>query len=84
MSTQFADRIADAVRDYAELVLTGPSTAKDELMTQLTERHHAVAARVTLKETLERATDPQLAAEARKLFERADRMHGIHVAPPRS
>lgn len=79
MSAGFTDRIASAVGEYGDLAITGPSTAKDELVAQLRERHPEVAQRVSVVEPHDRTTDPQLAASARQIFERVDRMRGIHV-----
>jgi stalled ribosome rescue protein Dom34 len=79
LSARFADRIVTAIRDDRDLVVTGPSTAKDELLVHLRERHHELAARVSLVKTLDAATDGQLAARARELFERLDHMRGVHV-----
>lgn len=79
LSVKFADRIAEAVRDYGDLVLTGPGNAKNELMVQLRERHHETAERISIVATRDRGTDAQLVAEARRLFDRLDHMRGIHV-----
>lgn len=79
ISVRYADRVAAALRDQADLVLAGPSSAKDELYVHLRERHPELAERVSLVKTLDRDTDPRLAAVARTVFERLDRMRGIHV-----
>ncbi len=79
LSIDFAHRITGALDGYSDLVLMGPSTAKDELMAHLREHHAQLADRVALVETFDHATDAQLAAQARAVFERVDRMHGIHV-----
>ena len=79
IGVRYADAIAEALRGFGDLVITGPSTAKDELMTHLREKHAELASRVSVVKTLDRATDAQLAAKARELFERLDRMRGIHL-----
>lgn len=83
VSSAFAERIALAVADCTALAVVGPSTAKSELMTQLRSRHHSLAERVAVVETLDRESDAQLAAHARQVFERLDQMHGIHVPQAR-
>jgi hypothetical protein len=82
LSTAFADRVAGALRGHTDLIVSGPSTAKDEVMVHLRERHADVAGCVRKIETLDRATDPQLAEHARGVFEAVDHMRGVHV--PRS
>jgi stalled ribosome rescue protein Dom34 len=79
MTAHFADRIVEGTREYTELVVAGPSTAKDELMGHLRDRHPELVARVYVVETLDHTSDAQLAAHARELFVRVDRMHGVHV-----
>ncbi len=80
ISAAFADRIADAVRACSDLAITGPSTAKDELLSLLRERHEELAERVRAVEPFDHVTDAQLVTHARRLFERIDRMRGIHVS----
>lgn len=79
MSRAFAERIVIAIADCAALVVVGPSTAKIELMAQLRDRHHDLAERVEIVESLTRESNAQLAAHAREVFGRLDAMHGIHV-----
>lgn len=79
ISVRFTDRVAAAVHDDRDLVVAGPSTAKEELLAQLRARHREVAERVSLLVTLDDASDARLAARARELFERLDRMRGIHL-----
>jgi hypothetical protein len=81
VGVRYADAVAEALRGFGDLVITGPSTAKDELLAHLRERHAEIADRVSVVKTLDRATDAQLAATARELFTRLDRMRGIHLPP---
>jgi hypothetical protein len=80
ISREFGDRLAHALRPYTELAIVGPSAAKDELMHQLREHHHEMVGRVVALEPLDRSSDAELAAHARRTFDSADRMRGVHVA----
>ena len=74
----YADRVATALAEVSEILLVGPSTAKDELMKELQSHHPAIAKRVLGVEAHDHATDGQLADHARRFFKAADRLRG-HV-----
>ncbi|HEY4119999.1 MAG TPA: hypothetical protein VGM56_19175 [Byssovorax sp.] len=63
----FFKHIAAAIEDADEILLLGPSTAKDQLLHYLGE-HGSLAARVVAVETVDHPTDPQLQAHAKRHF----------------
>jgi stalled ribosome rescue protein Dom34 len=71
---QFYRDVADAVADAHEILVAGPSTAKTEFLKYLHKHASQLVARVTGIETLDRLTDGQLVAEARRFFAKEDRM----------
>ena len=66
--------VAAALDDAQEILVGGPSTAKTEFVKYLHKHAPQTLARVTGIETLDRITDHQLLAEARRFFANADRM----------
>lgn len=75
----YAERVATALAEVDEVLLVGPSTAKDELMKELQAHHPALAKRVLGVEAHDHETDGQLADHARRFFASADRLRGVHV-----
>ena len=71
---RFYDEVARHLAEAGEILVTGPGTAKTELIHHLEEKHPAVARRVVKVETLDHPTDGQLLALARKQFKAIDRM----------
>ena len=61
------------------VVLVGPSNAKDELVAHLERTAPALRPRIVAVSSLDRVTDGELAAHARKIFRNTDEMKGIHV-----
>ena len=66
--------VALALRGTAEVLVTGPANAKEELMKHLKEHDKDVAACVGAVQALDHPSDGQLLAFARKHFHAADRM----------
>jgi stalled ribosome rescue protein Dom34 len=66
--------VATALRGTAEILITGPANAKQELVKHLQEHDKDVAACVSAVQTLDHPSDGQLLAVARKHFRAADRM----------
>jgi stalled ribosome rescue protein Dom34 len=77
----FLAAIASIIERSDEVVLVGPSRTKDELVAYLETSHADLCPRIVAVETLDRESDGRIAAHARKVFERTDRMRGIHVEP---
>jgi stalled ribosome rescue protein Dom34 len=70
--------VADALDKSHEILITGPSAAKTELMSYLTQHAPATAMRVCSVETLDHPTDNEILAFARKHFTSIDRMTPQH------
>jgi stalled ribosome rescue protein Dom34 len=66
--------VADAVKDAGEILITGPGTARTELMHHLQKHDPAVAKKVVGVEALDHPSDGQLLAFARKFFKASDQM----------
>jgi len=73
---QFFDRIATRLRDANEVLVTGPSTAKNAFLTYVQERHPETFDRVVSVETLDHPTDGQLLAFAQHEMARVDMLRG--------
>ena len=65
--------VGEALSAAGEILVTGAGAAKTELMTYLEGHAPAIASRVLGVEALDRATDGEIVAFARKYFDRADR-----------
>lgn len=63
-----------------EVVLFGPSQAKDEFLAHLEAAGSPLRKRIVAHDALDRMTPGELAAKARAALVTADRMRGIHVA----
>lgn len=62
-----------------EVVLFGPSQAKDALLAHLDTSGSPLRARIVTHAALDRLTDRELAAHARKVLRAAEQMRGVHV-----
>jgi stalled ribosome rescue protein Dom34 len=70
----FYQEVAAALSDAKEFLVAGPSSAKVELVKYLHRHASNLIERLGGVETLDRVTDNQLLAEARRYFVAADRM----------
>ena len=68
--------VADALKDATEILVTGPGTAKLELVRYLRERAPLIEKKVVAVETLDHPTDGELVKYAHHIFYAADRMRG--------
>lgn len=66
--------VAEALKGAGEILLTGPSNAKDHLQRVLASGFPQVAAKVVGVETVDHPSEAELIAFARKAFTRTDRM----------
>jgi hypothetical protein len=66
--------VAEAVRDAGEILITGPGSAKLELLRHLQKHAPDVEKKVVSVETLDHPSDGQLVAFARKFLLAADRI----------
>jgi len=62
----YYDRVVEAVANLDGLLILGPGEAKGEFKKRLDR--HKLGARVAAIETLDKTTDPQLAAKVREYF----------------
>ncbi|MDB5643537.1 MAG: hypothetical protein JWN07_2854 [Hyphomicrobiales bacterium] len=70
---RFLHNVAAALADAGEILITGPASAKTELVKHIAKHDPQVFARVVGVETSDHPTDGQLLAHARHYFESADR-----------
>lgn len=68
--------VAELLKPYKAVLITGPGTARTEFAGYLTEKQPILAKRVWGIEPLDHPTEGQMVALARKYFRAADRMHG--------
>lgn len=74
---EFLHEVAMAIADAGSVLITGPSTAKTELMKHLSGHDPKVFKLVRAVETVDHPSDGQLLAYARKYFKADDRMHTL-------
>jgi stalled ribosome rescue protein Dom34 len=77
LDRDYFDRIADALRGCGEWLLSGPGTAKQELLNHVEGHMPHLRAKLIGVEASDHPTDGELLAHARRFFKAADRM----VAP---
>jgi len=73
----FLKEVADALAPAGAILITGPGSAKTELMSYIQRTHPDLARRVSGVDTLDHPTDRQLAALARSFFEKDARMSAL-------
>ncbi len=71
----FFAEIADALDGFKAILVTGPGTARSELVGYLSEHYPALSKRIWGIEAFDHPTEPQIIAAAKKYFTAADRMH---------
>jgi stalled ribosome rescue protein Dom34 len=64
----FLERVAQALMTRAAVLITGPGTAKRELMRHIERQHPGLAAAVSGVQTLDHPSDGELQARARGFF----------------
>lgn len=70
----FFHEVVDALKPASEWLITGPSSAKLELMKHIQKHDHEFSDHVVGIESADHPTDKQLVAHARAYFQAADRM----------
>jgi stalled ribosome rescue protein Dom34 len=68
--------IAAALKGIAEILVTGPASAKNELVKHIEAHNHELVKAIAGVETSDHPSEGQLLAHARKWFDREDRMRG--------
>lgn len=71
----YFDEIGHALEGVQEWILTGPSTAKDEMRGYLRTNRPELEKKLLAVETADHPTDGELLKHARRFFKAADRMH---------
>ncbi|MBS0578211.1 MAG: translational machinery protein [Proteobacteria bacterium] len=74
LDSDFLDRIAHELQSAGAILITGPASAKTELVQRIHQKHVEIAKRLSGVETLDHPTDGELVAFGRKFFRGADRM----------
>ncbi len=67
---RFFHEVAQSLEGSAQILLTGPSTAKLEFLKYVQAHHHALAPKIIGIETADHPTDGQLLAHAKAYFKR--------------
>lgn len=75
----FFGEVCDALAGITEVLVAGHHTAQTDFRHYLDKHRPQVARQVVGWETVDRPSDGQLAALARKFFEKHDQMLGRHV-----
>jgi hypothetical protein len=75
--------VGEAIKDAGEILITGPGTARIELMHHLEKHDPQIAKKVVGVEPLDHPSDGELLAFARKFFKSADNLRPDSPPPPR-
>ena len=75
VDNEFLRRVADGVAKSGAILITGPASAKTELVAYIKSANPGLAEKISGVETLDHPTDGALVALARKFFKADDRMH---------
>jgi hypothetical protein len=68
-------RVAESISDAGAVLLTGPASAKAELLAYITNNDSELLKRISGVQTVDHPTDAALLALARSYFKADDRMH---------
>jgi stalled ribosome rescue protein Dom34 len=74
LDKHFLEQVSHALAPVGAVLITGPGTAKTELLTYINSHHPDVAKKISGVETLDHPSDGALVALARKFFKADDRM----------
>jgi stalled ribosome rescue protein Dom34 len=70
----YYESVATALKGIGEVLVTGPASAKNELVKHIQAHNHALAKAIVGVESSDHPSAGEILAHARKWFERADRM----------
>lgn len=76
---KYLEDLARRLSELDEVLVTGPGTAKNELVSFIERKHPAWRAKIAKVEDSDQPTDGELADQGRKLLGAAGRMRGLHV-----
>jgi len=75
----FFSAVVEAIGSAGEVLITGPASAKHELVKHIERHPSQLRARVVGVETVDHPTDRELLAHARRFFLASDRMESQRV-----
>lgn len=70
----FFEQVAEAIADAKAILITGPASAKSDLVSHVTRRHPGLARRIAGVETIDHPSDGALVALAGIYFKVEDRL----------
>ena len=82
IDADFMERIARALKSAGAILITGPASAKKELVQHIQHKHVELAKRLSGVETLDHPTDGELVAFGRRFFRADDRMRSQEHRTP--
>jgi hypothetical protein len=74
VASEFLERVALALKDAGAIPITGPASAKKELLAHIERAHPEIAKRVSGVETVDHPTEGELVTLGRRFFRADDRM----------
>jgi stalled ribosome rescue protein Dom34 len=74
IDSDFMARVAHELQAAGAVLVTGPASAKNELVQHIRQKHAELAKRLSGVETLDHPTDGELVAFGRQFFRADDRM----------
>jgi len=74
---QFYHQVATALANAGEILIVGPGSAKLQLIKHIHKHDRGLDEKIVGVESVDHATDKQLAAYIRKYFHAEDRMRGL-------
>ncbi len=74
VDSEYLEHVALALKNAGAILITGPASAKRELMTHIERAHPEIAKRVSGVETVDHPTDGELVSMGRRFFRADDRM----------
>jgi stalled ribosome rescue protein Dom34 len=81
IDTDFLKQVTHALQAAGAIMVTGPASAKNELVTYIHREHPELAKRLSGVAALDHPTDGELLAFGRKFFRADDRMHPQRIGP---
>ncbi len=79
----FLQAVAESVADAGAILITGPATAKTELVKHIHRHDPKIMSAIAAVETVDHPSDGALVAYARKYFSVEDRMNPQMISPKR-
>lgn len=74
VDAQYLERVANAVKTAGAILITGPASAKQELVKHIERAHPQLAKRIAGVDTVDHPSDGELLNLGRKFFRAEDRM----------